>query len=188
MIVHETAVARRYALWLALGSLTVATALTACGGGSDGPSPSPTPVPSPSPSPAPSPAPSNPDLAACPNFSPGFTQDSAYVQCMAGTYVGTTVSGAACTLTFGGPGKGFSYATTGIDYSAPDAAFGTVIYGKSADPVAQLEASVSYGIVANVSPVNYRLDFSFLFGQRRTKTITVQQGNQGPTSSCRIEL
>ena len=104
------------------------------------------------------------------------------------TYTGSLVSGAACKLTFKGPGKGFSYEAAGISYSAPDAAFGNSIYGKSPDPVGQLEVIVNYDIVPNVSTVNYKLHFSYLFGQLKTKTITVQQGNQGATSSCRIEL
>lgn len=180
-----------------ISGLMLVAALAACGGGDDdapapspAPSPSPTPAPSPTPSPAPSPspAPANPNLASCPVFFPGFTSDTAYLQCMAGTYTGTTVSGAPCTLTFGGPGKAFSYVADGINFSAPDSAFADSLYGKSPDPVGQLEVIIGYRIVPNVSPINYRLDFSFLFGTLKTKTITIQQGNQGPTSSCRIEL
>lgn len=176
-----------------VSALMLATTLAACGGGDDPapgptPAPAPSPAPSPVPSPAPSPAPANPDLATCPNFSPGFTSDTAYLQCMAGTYTGTTVSGAPCTLSFDGPGKGFRYETAGIDFSAPDAAFDNSIYGKSPGTADQLEAIVNYKIIAGMSPINYQLHFSFLFGQIKTKTITVRQGNQGPTSSCRIEL
>ena len=109
---------------------------------------------------------------------------------MTGTYTGTTVSGGACTLTFGGPGKQFSYEAAGIDWSAPDAAFGTSIYGKYSTPPGQLEAIINYKIVASVSPVNYELNFSYLFGNTTgftAKTITVKQGNNGPTSTCRIQ-
>ena len=201
MLIRKSNERRRAARLQATAVLLLGSMLTACGGGGGDspasdvsasptptPAPAPAPGPSPAPAPAPNPAPSNPDLSVCPNFWPGFTSDPGYLQCMAGTYTGTTVSGAACTLTFGGPGKGFSYVAEGIDYSAPDAAFGDSIYGKASSPLVQLEASVSYKILPDISPINYRIGFSFLYGLARTKTITVQRGNQGAASSCRIEL